>query len=89
MRTKIAHQIRPRARAPSNIRIMQYLAKTDKPLTRWDVAKQVKMTTGYTAALLKRLVKEGFVLEFDMKGSNFKYYLLTEKGYNLIKTVEK
>ena len=73
------------AGVPSNLRIMEVLSKAKKPLTRQDVAKEVKMTTSYTTTLLKRLVKEELVLEFDMEKSNFKYYLLTEKGYNLIK----
>ena len=72
------------ATAPTNIRIMEYLADAKKPLTRQDIAKHLKMTTGYTAGMLKKLVKNGFDLLFDMERSNYKYYLLTEKGFNLL-----
>ena len=73
------------AGTPSNQRIIEILAEADKPLIRQDVSKKAKLTTGYTTTLLKKLVNEGLVVEFDMEGSNFKYYLLTEKGYNFLK----
>ena len=76
------------AGTPSNLRIMNVLFNADKPLTRRDISKEIKLTTSYTTTLLKKLVEQELVLEFDMEGSNYKYYLLTEKGHNFIKDAE-
>ena len=73
------------AGTPSNLRLMNVLLNADKPLTRRDISKEIKLTTSYTTTLLKKLVEQELVLEFDMEGSNFKYYLLTEKGHEFIR----
>jgi len=71
--------------APGNVKVMQVLTKTEKPLTRQDIAKQVKMTVGYVASLLKRLVKQEYVLELEIRKVRNKYYLMTEKGFSFFK----
>jgi predicted transcriptional regulator len=61
-------------------RIIEVLATAKNPLTRQDIADETKLTTGYTRTLLKKMVKQGLLIEFNMKRSNANYYLLTEKG---------
>ena len=73
----------------SSARIIEVLANADKPLTRKDIANRVKITNSYAATVLKNLIKRNLVLTFDVKGSNYMYYVLTEKGYNLSKTLKK
>jgi len=73
----------------SSARVLEVLANTDKPLTRKDIANRVKITASYAATVLKNLVKRNLVLTFDVKGSNYKFYVLTEKGYNISKTQKK
>lgn len=72
-----------------NVKLMQLLAQTEKPLTRHDIAKETNMTPGYVADRLKKLAKQGYILEFVMGKVRFKYYLLTEKGLDLLRKSTK
>jgi predicted ArsR family transcriptional regulator len=64
----------------STRRVIEVLAATKKPLTRQEIAEEVKLTAGHTRTLLKKLVTDGSVLEIKMEGSNSNFFLLTEKG---------
>ena len=77
------------AAVAGNVRVAEVLLKTDKPLTRHDVAKKANMSTGYATDILKGLAKKDYVLEFRMGRSRHKYYLLTEKGLRFSETLIK
>jgi len=75
------------AGTPGNVRVMDVLATTDKPLDRRDIANKTQMTSGYTRDILKKLMKQELVLEFRM-GGRILYYLLTEKGFSFYKKLK-
>ncbi|MGD0804474.1 MAG: hypothetical protein ABSA11_10430 [Candidatus Bathyarchaeia archaeon] len=69
------------AGTPTTRRIIEALAVAKKPLTRSDIAKAAALASHqYVAGILKKLAKDGYVMEIEMPGTNYKYYLLTEKG---------
>jgi len=73
---------------PGNIRVIETLAETDRPLNRHEIAKKVKMSPGYTRDILKHLLNKKLVVEFQM-GGRVNYYLLTEKGFNFYQKIKK
>lgn len=72
--------------SPANVRVVEVLTKTEKPLSRSEIAKSTNLSGGYTRDVLKRLVKHGYVLEFRL-GGRTSYFLLTEKGLKLFKQI--
>jgi len=76
------------ADTPGNFKVIETLEKTDKPLTRHDMAKITNMTPSYVASILKKLIEKQYITKFRIGRSKILYYLLTEKGYNLSKTLE-
>lgn len=72
-----------------NIKVLEVLLKTEKPLTRVDVGKEAKMSTGYATDIVKKMAKSGYVLEFQIGKGKLKYYLLTEKGAKFARNVVK
>lgn len=73
---------------PGRIRLIESLAKAEKPLTRKDIAERIGISSAHTRSLLKKLAKMSYVLEFHIGGRTL-YYLLTEKGLELAKDVMK
>lgn len=71
---------------PSNVRVIEALIKAEKPLNRNEMAKRTGLSTGYVRDVLKRLVKKGYVLEFQLGGRTL-HFLLTEKGVKLSKEI--
>ena len=72
-----------------NIKVLEVLLKADKPLTREDVGKEAKMSVGYAIDILKKMVKSGYILEFQIGKGRHRYYLLTEKGVKFARSVVK
>ena len=70
------------AGTPGNVRVMETLTKAEKPLNRKEIATRTKLSAIYTRDILKSLIKQEYVLEFQMGGRTL-YYLLTEKGLKL------
>jgi len=70
------------SRSSGNTKVIETLTKTEKPLNRKDIAKRTGLSTAYARSILKKLVKEEYVLEVSF-GSRVLYYLLTQKGLKL------
>jgi len=75
------------ANSPNAVKILSTLRRTDRPLTRTDIAENIEVTVEYTSKLLSDLIYGGFVAEFRME-SRTKYYALTEKGFEFIKELK-
>lgn len=69
-----------------NIRVFEILSQAEKPLNRKEIAERTGLSTGYARDILKRLVKEDCVLEFQIGGRTL-YYLLTERGLEVSKEI--
>jgi len=70
----------------ANVRVIETLTKTEKPLNRSEIAKKTGLSEAYTRDVLKRLSRKDYVLEFRL-GGRTRYFLLTEKGLKLSKEI--
>jgi predicted transcriptional regulator len=70
----------------STKKTVETLADEIKPLSRKEIAERSGLSIPHTANLLKTLVKKGFVLEFQARGSY--YYALAEKGLRLSEDIK-
>ncbi len=70
----------------STSKTIETLADERKPLNRKEIAERSGLSIPHTANLLKMLVKKGFVLEFQARGSY--YYALAEKGLRLSEDIK-
>ena len=69
-----------------NVKILNTLIATEKPLDRREIAKRTGLSEGYCRDILKKLMKKEYVLEFRIGGRTL-YYLLTERGLKLSKEI--
>jgi DNA-binding HxlR family transcriptional regulator len=60
---------------------VETLAKSEKPLSRKEIAEASGSSSGHVANKLKSLVSNGYVLEFQVRGTS--YYVLSQKGLKL------
>lgn len=68
----------------SAMNIVKTLIKAKDPLTRDKIAKEAKLSVGYTIDLLNKLIEYGYVVPFHIGKRKLIFYAMTEKGYNVL-----
>jgi predicted transcriptional regulator len=59
---------------------------TARALSMEAIAEKIGLSKGFSRTLLKKLTKDGYVLQFQLGGRTL-YFLLTEKGVKLSKGI--
>lgn len=70
----------------SAMTVVSTIINSKDPLTRTQIAKQSKLSVGYTIDILNNLIQFGYAVSFHIGKRKLIYYAITEKGYNSLES---